>query len=285
MDSMHDLLALLHDSIAYLRQKKVKNPHMSAHSLLAFVLNRKRSDLFLNQESSLQEKEVKTFRALIERRGKKEPLDYLIGRVNFLEVDLCVIPPVLIPRVETELLMDLALGQISNQKAFLWDLCTGSGCMGLAAKKRCPQLEVTLADLSQEALSLARQNGKINHLDVEYLEGDFLEPFKGRKADYVLCNPPYVSEEEYLHLEEEIYFESKKALVAQEEGLEFYLRLAEKLPSYLNPKAKIFLEIGATQGEKLMQIFNQKHWVLKRYEKDWAGIDRFFFLEFSSKLP
>ena len=282
--SKYSLITLLQEATSYLKQKQVKNPDLSAQSLLAFVLCRKKDDLFLEPNISFQEKELEAFQVLIKKRAKKEPLDYLLGRLDFLGLELFVAPPVLIPRVETELLMEVVLKQIPPQKAVLWDLCTGSGCMGLSAKKMHPQLEVVLSDLSQEALFLARRNGKVNHLEVTYLKGDFLGPFKGKKANYILCNPPYVSEREYLCLEEEVYFEAKEALVAKDEGFEFYIRLAKELPSYLHPNAKIFLEIGAHQGKKVMEIFYESHWILKRCEKDFSGNDRFFFLEFAPKL-
>ena len=125
-----------------------------------------------------------------------------------------------------------------------WDICCGSGCLGIGLKKAHPHLDVTLSDLSAEALALAKKNADLNELSVNFLSGDLLAPFAGKKADLVLCNPPYVTEEEYASLDPEVKnYEPKMALLG---GLTFYQRLSQELPKYLNPGAKIFLEIGCT---------------------------------------
>lgn len=277
---MHSIRQLIDLSSNYLQTKGIFHPRLSAEEILAFVLKRKRLDLYIDYDEPVETKEVDAYRALIKRKGKGEPLGYLFGYAEFLGCRLALSPAVLIPRQETEILLHMALKQISNEPKVLWDLCTGSGCMGLAAKKHRPELQVTLSDLSQAALAIAAKNAEENELFVECIYGDLLTPFQGRKADYIFCNPPYVSEEDYCKLEKEVHFEPKEALLAQEGGLEFYKRLAGALPSFLNPNAKIFLEIGHGQKEDLFGIFHQSHWKQMRCEKDWAGLDRFFFLEF-----
>lgn len=277
---MHSIRELIHLSTDFLEKKGIASPRLCAEELLAFVLKRKRMDLFLDYDAPVLEKEVNDYRNLLKRKGRGEPLGYLLETTQFLDCVLNVSPEVLVPRQETEVLVNLALKEIADEPKVLWDLCTGSGCMGLAAKKQRPQLEVTLSDLSEQALACARSNGAANQLDAAYLQGDLLEPFKGKKADYIFCNPPYVSDEEYPSLEKEVHFEPKMAHVARNGGVEFYQRLSEELPPFLNPGAKVFLEIGYSQGEKILGVFNQSCWKQKRYEKDWAGHDRFFFLEF-----
>ncbi|MCB1066699.1 MAG: peptide chain release factor N(5)-glutamine methyltransferase [Simkania sp.] len=282
---MHSIRELLQLSTDFLKKKEITAPKLCAEELLAFVLNKKRLDLFLDYDAPVEEREVGRYRSLIKRKSEGEPLGYLLETAEFLDCVLAVSPAVLVPRQETEILVSMALKEIPNKPKVLWDLCSGSGCMGIAAKKHRPLLNVTLADLSFEALECAKANAKQNEVDVTCVQGDLLAPFEGQKADFIFCNPPYVAEEDYPKLEKEVHFEPRQAHIAKERGLEFYLRLAAELPPFLASGAKIFLEIGHNQGTQVLEIFHQSHWKQKRCEKDWAGNDRFFFLEFSHELP
>jgi release factor glutamine methyltransferase len=152
--------------------------------------------------------------------------------------------------------------------------------LGIALKKRLPLLSVVLADISPEALVLAEENAKINHVAVACVQGDLFAPFAGKTADFIVCNPPYISEDEYAALEADVKdYEPKKALVSGKSGLEFYERLADELPYFLSTPGKVWLELGCAQGESLKGLFSSRAWTMSRLEKDWAGLDRFFFLE------
>ena len=246
-------------------------------------MGKKRLDLYLDLDQPINEKELLKLRGLVKKRATHFPLEFVIGKIPFYDLTLKVTPNALLPRQETEILVDLAWKRWSpffSKGKELWDVATGSGAIGLAFKKKSPEINVFLSDISEKALELAKENAKANWLEVNFLQGDFLIPFAGKKADFFLCNPPYLSEEEYLHLDEEILrFEPKEALVAPNQGLYFYQRLAKELPKHLNPKAKVALEIGFSQKEALFQIFSDKIWVSKEVLPDWAGKDRFFFLE------
>eukprot|EP01066_Platyproteum_vivax_P006016 Platyproteum_vivax@DN1869_c0_g1_i1.p1 len=275
---MRNVRELVRLSTEYLQKKGVESPRRVAEELLAVLLKLKRLELYFYYDAPIEEKEIEKYREWIKRRGEREPLEYVIGHLEFFDCTIAVYPGVLIPRQETEILATLALKEISDGAQILWDLCTGSGCLGLSLKKKRPDLEVCLSDLSEKAVACAKGNAAANKLDVTIVHGDLLEPFSGKKADVVLCNPPYVTEEEYESLEDEVrLYEPKEAIVG---GVNYYMRLAKELPAYLNPNAKVFFEIGANQAETLHHIFDQKCWKQKRYEKDWAGHDRFFFLEF-----
>lgn len=281
---MHSIRDLIQLSTDFLKRKNVASARFCAEELLAFILKKKRLDLLIDYDAPVEKPEVDFFRDLIRRKADGEPLGYLLKSVEFLDCIIDLEPGIFIPRQETEIFVSLALKEISDENKILWDLCTGSGCMGLAAKKYRPHLQVVLSDISEEALICAKSNASKNNLEVNTLQGDLLFPFRGKTADIIFCNPPYVSEEEYPKLEKEVHFEPKRAHVAKESGLEFYYRLSVELPLYLSPGAKIFLEIGDRQGEEVMEIFNQNHWRQKRYERDWSGKDRFFFLEFRPEL-
>ncbi|MBS0626869.1 MAG: peptide chain release factor N(5)-glutamine methyltransferase, partial [Verrucomicrobia bacterium] len=197
MKMLGEVLSL---STQYLKDKKIDNPRLTAETLLAYILNKKRLDLYMQFECPLEEFELEKFRLAIKRASLHEPVEYIISSVEFYGCDLFVSPDVLIPRPETEILVDKVVRKIEkedlNQKN-LWDVCSGSGCIGISLKKKFPLLNVSLSDASDKALSVSRMNAKKNNVDVELFLGDLLSPFKGKKADYILCNPPYVTEKEY----------------------------------------------------------------------------------------
>ncbi len=272
----------------FLTQKGVSRPRRVAEEIVAHSLSLKRLDLYLQFDRLLLEEELGKMRPLLKRAARGEPIEYIVGALSFYGVSLKVTPAALIPRPETELLVEMAckeLGKKSLEGKSAWDVCTGSGCIGIALKKKYPQLFLSLADVSSEALELARENALVNGVDVECLQGDLLEPFVARKADFVFCNPPYVAEGEYAGLDPAVRcFEPKLALVGGVDGLAFYRRLKESIVGYLNPGAHIFFEIGTNQGAPLLELFSGGPWKNARVERDWAGHDRFFLLEFESVI-
>ncbi len=283
---MKGLGEVLAASARFLKERGIPSSRLTAEELIAFVLKMKRIDLYLQFDRPLEEGELSLIRPLLKRASFGEPVEYILGETSFYHTELSITPAVLIPRPETEIFVDLIckeLAQDSQVGKEAWDLCTGSGCIGISVKKACPDLKMTLSDLSEKALELAGQNAVKNAVEVECLQGDLLEPFQGKKADFIFCNPPYISETEYKNLEISVKgFEPKVALVGGEDGLDYYRRLKECLPTFLQPKAKVFFEIGTGQGAALMDLYTGPMWTRKRIEKDWAGHDRFFFLEFES---
>ncbi len=281
MKTVSEIIAL---STKYLEEHKIAAPRLQAEELLADLLKCARLDLYLNFDRPLLNEELEPYRQILKRRARGEPLGYLLSETEFFDCSLKITPAVLIPRPETEILISKVvelLSQLPLEGKQAWDLCCGSGCLGIALKKNLPALNVTLSDLSQEALKLAELNAQRNHLELTFLQGDLLEPFSGKKADFVLCNPPYITTDEYACLDKEVRdFEPKMALTSGATGLEFYAKLAQELPGYLNPEAQLFFEIGTGQGEGVLNLFSTTCWKNKRVEKDWAGHDRFFFLEF-----
>ncbi len=281
MKTVGEIISL---STKYLEERKIAKPRLQAEELLADLLGCKRIDLYMQFERPLDENELAAFREKLKRRGKGEPLGYLLSGIEFFHSHFEISPAVLIPRPETEILVAKIADQLKtldlNQKV-AWDLCAGSGVLGISLKKQFPDLAVTLSDLSESALKVAEKNAEKNQAEVQFLQGDLLKPFFGKKADFIFCNPPYIGEEEYRTLDPEVAgFEPKQALLAGNTGLEFYARLAQELPAHLNPGAKVFFEIGTGQGSAVQKLFSAPCWTKRQVEKDWAGHDRFFFLEF-----
>lgn len=281
---MRTLIEVLKLSADFLQQKGIVHPRRQAEELLCDALSLKRMQLYTEHDRPLTTAEIDLLRLRLGRRAKGEPAAYIHGSVAFYECTLKVTPDVLIPRQETEILVDKISTEIAGQELqgkALWDICTGSGCMGVALKKRFPQLQVTLSDLSERALQIASENAQLNGVEVELVQGDLLAPFQGRKADYIVCNPPYVTEAEFVSLDREVKdFEPKMALVSGSSGLEFYHRLAKELPSHLKPGGRLWLEMGTGQGEALLKLFQQAPWKGTQVQADWAGHDRFLTLSY-----
>jgi release factor glutamine methyltransferase len=280
---MKSLLDILKLSTDFLNEKGIKHPRREAQDLICDALNIKRMQLYLEHDRPLMESELQMLREKLSRRAKGEPTAYIHGKVAFLNCSLKVTPAVLIPRQETEILTDKIIKSLENEdltdKSF-WDLCCGSGCIGIAIKKRFPELKVVLSDISPKALAIAQENAKQNGVEITCLEGDLLTPFNGEKTHFLVCNPPYISQQEFTQLETEVRnHEPSEALIGGESGLEFYQRLAENLEHFLYREGKVWFEIGAGQGKSLEALFQGKQWKTCRLELDWSGKDRFFFLE------
>jgi release factor glutamine methyltransferase len=276
------ILDILTLSTEYLKQRGVDSPRRQAEELLADVLGIKRMQLYMEFDRPIVDEELSMCRDWLRRRGKGEPLQYIRGEVEFFDCVLKISPDVLIPRQETEILVDRIVQKLKDfdlKGKELWDICCGSGCIGIALKKRYPELNVVLVDICEKALDTASKNALANGVEVECLLGDLLTPLKERRADFVVCNPPYISEEEYATLDVEVsQYEPKKALVSGATGLEFYERLARELPSHLKPEAKVWFEIGKGQGNSLKKAFSDPFWKNCDVVNDWAGWERFFSL-------
>jgi len=281
MKTVSEVLQL---SANYLQERQVARPRREAEDLLCFILKLSRLELYLQHERPMDESELSLYRDFLKRKVKGEPYEYIAGEIPFFHCRFRLSPDVLIPRPETEILLEKAVLEIQKKDysdKVAWDLCCGSGCLGVSLKKALPALEVSLSDLSEKAIEIAKANASMNDATVCFYQGDLLSPFRQGKADFVLCNPPYISNQEFDSLDLSVrLYEPKIALASGPSGLEFYIRLADELPVYLNRGAKVFLEIGAGQGAAVGAIFGAKCWKTKCLEKDWAGHDRFFFLEF-----
>ncbi len=274
---MKTILEVISLAAAYLKSRR------DAEDLLAASLSLKRIDLYLHFDRPLEEEELNTFREMCKRRVKGEPVAYIIGKLTFYDAEITLSRDVLIPRQETEILVDriakiLEVEDLEGKKLF--DVCTGSGCIAIALKKRFPKLQVFASDLSSKALSIARKNSLLNGVEIFFLEGDLLSPFSGLTCDYFVSNPPYVSKGEFDVLDPQVKnFEPSQALLAGENGGEFYRKIARDIKKILNISAKCWFEIGRDQAEDIKEIFLAEGFEKGIVFKDYSGNDRFFFLE------
>ncbi len=270
-------------STHYLQKKGILSARFDAEQFLSHVLQTPRMDLYLALEKQLTILEWENFWNIIRRKGQGEPWQYIIGSVEFLDCQIEVNRGVLIPRQETEILVHQIINEISSPLD-IWDIGTGSGCIGIAIKKKRPTCRLFLSDISEKALTVAANNALLNQVEVTLLQGDLLSPFQGKKADIIICNPPYISLNEFLNkLDSEVRdWEPPQALIGGVTGFEFYEKIIPQLPDYLNPEGRLYLEIGTGMGEKIENLFSSCLWERKKLSKDWASHDRYFF---TSKAP
>lgn len=277
-DSVCELLLFGEKS---LKLAEVFSPRKTAEFLLGFIIGASRSDLYLLSDFVPREEDRNQFISYVERAGKGEPPEYIVGKISFYGCEFEVGPDVLIPRPETEVWLDAAAKEIVPGKpAIVWDLCTGSGCIGISLKKKFPFLSVSLSDIEEKALAVAGRNAFRNGVSVELLSGDLFSPFLGKKAHYIFCNPPYITKEEYEFLDPSVKnYEPCSALIGGETGLEYYRRLSEGFSDFVYPGVKLFFEIGAGQGDSVKKLFSGHPHKKMEVFSDYAGHDRFFFLE------
>ncbi|MGD0665348.1 MAG: peptide chain release factor N(5)-glutamine methyltransferase [Rhabdochlamydiaceae bacterium] len=269
MKTVSDILKISTD---FLSQKGIASPRRQVEELLSHILKIPRIELYMQFDRPLVEAELDQLRGYLKLRVQRMPWQYIIGHVQFLGCTISLSQDVLIPRHETEILADLILKELPSTPVTIWDICCGSGCIGIALKKKRPDCTVILSDISPKAVEIARQNAEKNSADVTIRQGDLCLPFRGEKADIIVCNPPYISEADYITLDPEVRdFEPKLALV----GTDFYVRLAKELPTHLNPGSKAYFEIGTGMGAQLKELFVNADWSSVDVLKDWSSHDRF----------
>jgi release factor glutamine methyltransferase len=270
-------------SISYLKQAGIDTPRLDTELLLCEALTCRRIDLYLDHDKPLNQREREVFKDLLKRRARHEPIGYILGRKEFYSLSFKVDKDVLLPRPETELLVDLVLqafpGDLSVRGL---DIGTGSGCIVVSIQKNRPNFELEAWDISERALALAEHNARENELvSIKFKKVDILREgsslTSAEKLDFIVSNPPYISIHEQKSLPSSVVnYEPHIALFAEEEGLAFYSHFAKLGKIYLKSGGKIFLEIGHSQGSAILKIFEDHNWSDLRLFKDLNGIDRVF---------
>jgi len=262
-------------SAGYLSEHGSPTPRLDAELLIGHALGLPRIELYTNFDRPLDEPELAACRALLERRGRREPVAYILGRWGFHGLDLAVDGRVLVPRPETEVLVERCLALIEGLQAPRFaDVGTGSGAIALAVKAARPDAAVIATDVSADALAVARENAAALGLEVELVETDLLAGVEGRFA-VIASNPPYIGEAEMAALEPEVAeYEPRLATVAGPAGLEVLERLAAAAPAALEPGGSLVVECGAGQAEAVRGLMSAAGAGETSAEPDLAGIDR-----------
>ncbi len=241
---------------ATLREARAGTDPGEVEMLLGHVLQRSRSWLYAHGDEALADEASQRFMALVERRRAGEPVAYLVGERGFWGFDLKVSPATLIPRAETELLVELALERLPlDQKTRIADLGTGSGAIALALALERPLTQVTATDASVAALAVATDNARALGVgNVTFRHGDWLAPLAGEKFEMIVSNPPYIADAD-LHLEQgDLRFEPRSALASGADGLHDIRTIARDAPALLQPDGWLLLEHGFDQGEAVREL-------------------------------
>lgn len=249
----------------FFQKKGIESPRLDAELLLGEVLGLSRIQLYTHFDQPLQEAELDEFRELVRRRGKREPVAYILGRREFFGRDFIVNHDTLVPQPDTEILVETAVTELkkysSENPLKVVDLCTGTGAIAITvALEMKGKALVTATDISPEALAVAKQNVEaLAAADmVAVRQGDLfgaLQP--GEKYTAVLSNPPYIRKDEMAGLPLEVQAEPELALCGGDDGLDFYRRLIAEAPEYLEPGGFLAMEIGAEQGEQVAGLGRQ----------------------------
>ncbi|MFO1371960.1 MAG: peptide chain release factor N(5)-glutamine methyltransferase [Candidatus Competibacteraceae bacterium] len=273
--SVATLRDLLHNAVRQLTTIS-DTPRLDAEVLLAAALDRPRSYLRAWPEQILEPEQAARFAVWLERRLAGEPVAYILGRREFWSLELEVGPDTLIPRPETELLVELALARSpAHQRLTVADLGTGSGAIALALALERPQMRVVATDRSPAALTVARRNAqRLGIANVEFREGDWCAPLAGESFDLIVSNPPYVAAVDPHWRQGELRFEPFSALVAGDDGLEALRLIIAQAPAHLKPDGWLLLEHGYDQGEAVPALLRERGFVEVSDHRDGAGLSR-----------
>ena len=272
------VLEVIRRSAEFLEKKGVDSPRLQAELLLAHVLKLPRMQLYLNFERELTAVDLDTSRELVKRRGRREPLQQILGATSFCGLDIKLSHAVLVPRPETELLAEQGwthLAQLSkSEPPMALDFGTGSGCLAIALAVRCHAARVEAIDVSAEAVELAKQNASNNGVAerIEFRTGRGLTVLApDARFDLIISNPPYIPSHEIQELQPEVRdYEPRAALDGGADGLDFYRLLAVQAGGLLNPNGKIMLEFGDDQAVSVRELFLEQNWIVERVLEDYT---------------
>lgn len=243
----------LKEGEGHLLAHDVPDARLDAEYLLAGLLRLPRLSLLMDKQRVLTQEERAAYAAFLARRASREPLQYILKEQSFMGFSFRTDERALIPRNDTESVCEEALRYVKGGAQVL-DLCTGTGAIGIAVKKLRPAARVTLSDLSEKALSLARENAEVLQADVEIVQGDLFAPVRDQKFHVIVSNPPYIPVGLQGTLQAEVEKEPAMALFAGADGLDFYRRIAMEAPSYLQAGSRLVLECGDGQAQQVAAL-------------------------------
>jgi release factor glutamine methyltransferase len=257
-----------------LQQAGVDTPRLDAELLLADLLGVGRAYLYAHPEEEVPVDILHQWQSRLERRVRREPLAYILGKAGFYGLEFTVTPDVLVPRPETEVLVRAVL---ARQPTTVADIGTGSGCIAVAVAVNLPQARVWATDISEVALRVARENAERHGVAerIHFLQGDLLQPLEGMRFDVIASNPPYVAESERLSLQPEVReWEPAQALFVQGDPLHFHRRLAAEAHFHLHGGGWLMMEVGMGQAEAVAALLEEAGYRQVRILDDLAGIGR-----------
>jgi release factor glutamine methyltransferase len=280
---MLTVLQVLHKSTDYLEKKGIKSPRMNAELLLADILNCKRLELYLMYDRPLTEIELAKYREYLKRRSTFEPAQYIIGTVDFYGLELIVSPAVLIPRPETEILVETVINSVNKEDVLqIMDIGSGSGNISIAIAVNLPNAYVTGIEISESAITISEENLKKYDCNerVSFLNYDILSVDRNELSDIdiIVSNPPYVSKEDYGKIQKEILnYEPDFAVTDFDDGYKYYRKIISLADQILKPNGKIFLEIAQGQSKKINGIMKENNFKEISIVQDYQKINRVIY--------
>jgi release factor glutamine methyltransferase len=269
--------SILNEGINILKKNKIPNPQLDSEILLSNLIKRDKKYIILNPKELINSEQLGKFRCLIERRKKKEPIAYIINKKEFWRDEFFVNKDVLIPRPDTELIIEQVLKIYSNDKQLqVLDIGTGSGCILLSILKERPNFYGTGIDISKKSINVSKFNAKqLNLMNrVKFLDSS-VDNFKIGKYDLVVSNPPYIEQLNLKYLEKDVVnFEPKLALSGGLDGLSKIRKVINKAKILIKKKGKFILEIGFNQKNKVKKILKEEGFYVNKAIKDYGNNDR-----------
>jgi len=271
----------------YFKKNEILSPQLNAEMIIARVLNCSRMELYLNYDKLLSPKEREEIRNLVKKRATHYPLQYLLGETEFYGYKFLVDEGVLIPRPETEILVDTVISYIKQSNKNNWnvlDIGTGTGIIPISISKYFSNTQNKIlfvaTDISKTALENAKKNIELHHIqNIQLIQSDTSKDLSG-KFDIIISNPPYISEKQFQNLQKEVKnFEPKLALFGGEKGLTYYQKILQNAENFLNKDGKIFFEIGANQKEDMEKIIHEFNYKIIDIIKDYNDLYRVLVLE------
>lgn len=287
------VVELLDWTSGYFEQHSIPTPRLDAEVLLGHLLNKSRLQLYLDFDMPVFQEHLTPFRKLIQRRIERTPVSYLTNRKEFLSLDFYVDERVLIPRPETEQLVETILATKTDTPQRVLEIGTGSGVIATSLAVHASAWDIVATDISEPALAVAQQNAETHacSAQITFMSGDLFEPIKmieapeERQFDWIVCNPPYIKNMERDNLSPDVRdYEPEIALFAGDDGLTVIRRLITEAPQYLAPNGKLLFEIGDTQTDPVRALINEEP-AYFTYEllKDYAEKDRLIFASVPSE--
>jgi release factor glutamine methyltransferase len=279
------VLEVLQATTAFFKKRNIENPRLNAEHLLAHVLGRKRIELYLEFERELTETELEGLRDLVRRRSGGQPLQHLLGTVEFFGLTFLCDKRAMVPRPETEELVEFLKSEIHSAsggpKSEIVDVGTGSGVIALSLAVDFPEARILAVDVSDDALALAQENAaRLNLSDrVQFLKSRLLENVEGI-FDLIVANLPYISTQDRHTLSREVLHDPEIALFAGARGDELVRELIDQAPSRLRPAGTLALEIGLGQSETLLSALAEKNYRDICSKNDYNGVTRFLFARY-----
>lgn len=266
-----------------LKGNKIESSNLKSKMLLMFVLNQTKEYLIANSKEQVSEELEKAYTRYLQQLEDGKPIQYITNVQEFFKLNFFVNEDVLIPRQDTEILVEEVL-RISKEKSKILDLCTGSGAIAVALAKNIAEANTTATDINKRSLEVAKINAKNNNVNIQFLYSDLFESIKDNDFDIIISNPPYIETDEIENLSREVRNEPKIALDGGIDGLDFYKKIAEKAYDYLKKDGYLCLEIGYNQKRSVIDILNStKMYYNISVKQDLAGLDRVVVAQYGKK--